>query len=250
MSGAYLEVKNLKKYFSIAAGMLHAVDGVSFSLERGKTIGIVGESGCGKSTMGRVIARLTDATDGEVLLNGQNILNMRGKQLKQLRNEVQMIFQDPFSSLNPRKSVYSTIEEPLLIQKKYPDKAQLQEKVYSLMDSVGIARRLANSYPHELDGGRRQRIGIARALALEPSLIVCDEPAQRARRLHTGADTEHAQASAAGERIHICVHHARSERRAPLLPGSPGHVYGPDGGEGPRAGAFREPAASLYQGAT
>lgn len=176
MSGAYLEVKNLKKYFSIAAGMLHAVNGVSFSLERGKTIGIVGESGCGKSTMGRVIARLTDATDGEVLLNGQNILNMRGKQLKQLRNEVQMIFQDPFSSLNPRKSVYSTIEEPLLIQKKYPDKAQLQEKVYSLMDSVGIARRLANSYPHELDGGRRQRIGIARALALEPSLIVCDEP--------------------------------------------------------------------------
>ena len=108
MSGAYLEVKNLKKHFSIAAGMLHAVDGVSFSLERGKTIGIVGESGCGKSTMGRVIARLTDATDGEVLLNGQNILNMRGKQLKQLRNEVQMIFQDPFSSLNPRKSVYST----------------------------------------------------------------------------------------------------------------------------------------------
>lgn len=176
MSEAYLEVKNLKKYFSIAAGTLHAVDDISFTLERGKTIGVVGESGCGKSTMGRVIARLTDATDGQVLFKGQDILQMRGRQLKQLRNDIQMIFQDPFSSLNPRKSVYSTIEEPLLIQKKFKDKAQLQEKVYSLMDSVGIARWLADSFPHELDGGRRQRIGIARALALEPSLIICDEP--------------------------------------------------------------------------
>lgn len=176
MSEAYLEVKNLKKYFSIAAGTLHAVDDISFTLERGKTIGIVGESGCGKSTMGRVIARLADATDGQVLFKGQDILQMRGRQLKHLRNDIQMIFQDPFSSLNPRKSVYSTIEESLLIQKKFKDKAQLQEKVYSLMDSVGIARRLADSFPHELDGGRRQRIGIARALALEPSLIICDEP--------------------------------------------------------------------------
>ena len=176
MSGAYLEVKHLKKYFQISAGTLHAVDDINFTLERGKTIGIVGESGCGKSTMGRVIARLTDATDGEVLFNGENILEMRGHRLKQLRNEIQMIFQDPFSSLNPRKSVYSTIEEPLLIQKKYSSKEELREKVYALMDSVGIARRLADSFPHELDGGRRQRIGIARALALEPSLIVCDEP--------------------------------------------------------------------------
>ncbi|MBE6031478.1 MAG: ABC transporter ATP-binding protein [Clostridiales bacterium] len=176
MSKPYLEVKNLKKYFNIPAGTLHAVDDISFTLEKGQTIGIVGESGCGKSTMGRVIARLADATDGEVLLDGKNILGVKGKELKKLRNEVQMIFQDPFSSLNPRKSVYATIEEPLLIQKSYKDKEDLQRKVYELMDSVGIARRLAGSYPHELDGGRRQRIGIARALALDPGLIICDEP--------------------------------------------------------------------------
>ena len=176
MSEAYLEVKNLKKYFPVAAGSLHAVDDISFTVEKGKTIGIVGESGCGKSTMGRVIARLTDATDGEVLFKGRNILDIRGSALKNLRNEIQMIFQDPFSSLNPRKSVYSTIEEPLLIQKKFTSKQDLENKVFELMDSVGIAQRLAGSYPHELDGGRRQRIGIARALALEPELIICDEP--------------------------------------------------------------------------
>ncbi|MGI5971856.1 MAG: ABC transporter ATP-binding protein [Oscillospiraceae bacterium] len=176
MSDAFLEVNHLKKYFNIPAGALHAVDDISFTLEKGKTIGIVGESGCGKSTMGRVIARLTSATDGEVLFKGENILNVKGRRLKKLRNDIQMIFQDPFSSLDPRKSIFNTIEEPLIIQRNYKDKADLREKVYTLMDSVGLARRLADSYPHELDGGRRQRIGIARALALEPELIICDEP--------------------------------------------------------------------------
>lgn len=176
MNGAYLEVNHLKKYFQIPAGSLHAVDDISFTVDKGKTIGIVGESGCGKSTMGRVIARLTDATDGEVIFKGKNILNVRGYALKKLRNEIQMIFQDPFSSLNPRKSVYNTIEEPLIIQKKCSSKQEIRNKVYELMDSVGVAERLAGSYPHELDGGRRQRIGIARALALEPELIICDEP--------------------------------------------------------------------------
>jgi len=176
MSEQYLEIKNLRKYFQTPGGSLHAVDDVSFVVEKGKTIGIVGESGCGKSTMGRIIARLLDATDGQVIYKGRNILSTKGRELKELRNEIQMIFQDPFSSLNPRKTIYNTIEEPLLIQRKCKSKQELEERVYELMASVGLAERLANSYPHELDGGRRQRIGIARALALEPELIVCDEP--------------------------------------------------------------------------
>lgn len=176
MSQDYLKVQNLKKYFRTANGVLHAVDDVSFTVDKGKTIGIVGESGCGKSTMGRTICRLLDATGGEVFFKGTNILNVKGQALKQLRNEIQMIFQDPFSSLNPRKTVYSTIEEPLIIQKKYQSKKEREARVYELMTDVGIAERLANCYPHELDGGRRQRIGIARALALEPELIICDEP--------------------------------------------------------------------------
>jgi peptide/nickel transport system ATP-binding protein len=176
MSEQYLEIINLKKYFQTPSGLLHAVDDVSFTVEKGKTIGIVGESGCGKSTMGRMIARLLDATDGQVIYKGKNILDVKGRKLKQLRNEIQMIFQDPFSSLNPRKTIYNTIEEPLVIQHKCKNKQELENRVYELMANVGLAERLANSYPHELDGGRRQRIGIARALALEPELIICDEP--------------------------------------------------------------------------
>ena len=176
MSEHYVEVKNLKKYFQTPGGMLHAVDGMNFTIDKGRTIGIVGESGCGKSTLGRVMARLTDATDGEILMNGENILNFKGKDLKDYRKQVQIIFQDPFSSLNPRKTVYNTIAEPLLIHKMYPDKKVLESRVYELIELVGLAERQINSYPHELDGGRRQRIGIARALALDPEFIVCDEP--------------------------------------------------------------------------
>lgn len=176
MSRPYVEVKNLKKYYDTPSGQLHAVDGVDFTIEKGQTIGIVGESGCGKSTMGRVMVRLIDATDGEILLEGQNILNLKGRKLKEYHNRVQMIFQDPFSSLNPRKTVYKTIAEPLLVQKVYASKEEVENKVYELIDLVGLSMRHINSYPHELDGGRRQRIGIARALALEPEFIVCDEP--------------------------------------------------------------------------
>lgn len=176
MSRPYVEVKNLKKYFSTPRGMLHAVDGVDFTIEKGQTIGIVGESGCGKSTMGRVMVRLTDATDGQILFDGQNILDLKGKKLKEYHKRVQIIFQDPFASLNPRKTVYNTIVEPLIIQKVYSDKLELEKRVYELIDLVGLSSRHINSYPHELDGGRRQRIGIARALALDPEFIVCDEP--------------------------------------------------------------------------
>ena len=176
MSRPYVEVKNLKKYFATPTGMLHAVDGVDLTIEKGQTIGIVGESGCGKSTMGRVMARLTDATDGEILLEGQNVLDLKGRKLKEYHKRVQIIFQDPFASLNPRKTVYNTLVEPLVIQKVYPDKKALENRVYELIELVGLSTRHVNAYPHELDGGRRQRIGIARALALDPEFIVCDEP--------------------------------------------------------------------------
>ena len=176
MAEKCLDVINLKKYFNTQSGPLHAVDGVSFTLEKGRTIGIVGESGCGKSTLGRVISRLLDATDGEVLFRGENILDYKGRRLKNLRCEMQMIFQDPFSSLDPRKTIYNIIAEPLITQRVHKNKAELEKHVVQIMELVGLAERLVNTYPHELDGGRRQRIGIARALALEPSLIVCDEP--------------------------------------------------------------------------
>lgn len=176
MSEALLELKNLKKYFQTPRGPLHAVDGVSFTLEKGRSIGVVGESGCGKSTLGRVISRLLDSTGGEIYFKGEDILSLKGRRLKALRREIQMIFQDPYSSLNPRKTIYNTIAEPMFTQRMYKNKTEVEANVLRIMELVGLAERYVNGYPHELDGGRRQRIGIARALALEPELIVCDEP--------------------------------------------------------------------------
>lgn len=176
MADRILEVKNLKKYFKTPKGLLHAVDGVNFYIERGKTLGVVGESGCGKSTTGRLVLRLLEATDGEILFEGQNIRNFNKKQLRKLREEMQIIFQDPFASLNPRMTVSEIIAEPLIIHKITKNRAELDKRVSKLMETVGLAERLVNAYPHELDGGRRQRIGIARALALNPKFIVCDEP--------------------------------------------------------------------------
>ncbi len=171
-----LEVKNLKKYFKTSTGWLHAVDGISFTLDAGKTLGVVGESGCGKSTLGRTILHLVEPTDGQIFFNGEDISTVSNRKFKDLRREMQIVFQDPFSSLDPRKSVSQTIEEPLAIYHKEMSKEQRREKVRELMEIVGLASRLEDSYPHELDGGRRQRIGIARALALQPKFIVCDEP--------------------------------------------------------------------------
>lgn len=171
-----LEVKDLKKYFKSPTGTLHAVDGVNFSIRRGETLGLVGESGCGKSTIGRLILGLHQATSGQILFNGQDICQMNKKQLHDLRSEMQIIFQDPFSSLNPRMSIGEIIGEPLLIHKKVKNRMELDAEVARLMDVVGLSARLVNSYPHELDGGRRQRVGIARALSLKPQFIVCDEP--------------------------------------------------------------------------
>lgn len=171
-----LEVKSLKKYFKTPKGMLHAVDDVTFTIERGKTLGVVGESGCGKSTTGRAILRLIEPTSGEVLFEGQDVTKLTAEEMRQKRKEMQIIFQDPFSSLNPRKTVGQTIAYPLQINKIITDKKEQEDRVRELMATVGLADRLINTYPHELDGGRRQRIGIARALALNPKFIVCDEP--------------------------------------------------------------------------
>lgn len=181
MADKILEVKNLTKYFSTKKGNVHAVDNVNFTLERGKTLGIVGESGCGKSTTGRTILRLVEPTSGEIWFEGKNITTLSNKEMTRLRKDMQIIFQDPFSSLDPRMTVSQLIAEPLKYHPILTGKGkELEQKteafVLELMQTVGLAERLYNTYPHELDGGRRQRIGIARALALEPKLIVCDEP--------------------------------------------------------------------------
>lgn len=171
-----LEVKNLKKYFKVKKGWLHAVDNINFSLEKGKTLGVVGESGCGKSTLGRTILRLIEPSSGEIWFNGQDITKLDQKAMRKKREEMQIIFQDPYASINPRMSVSEIIAEPLLVNHTYSNKIERLEYIDFLMETVGLASRLYNAYPHELDGGRRQRIGIARALALKPQFIVCDEP--------------------------------------------------------------------------
>ncbi|WP_165000453.1 ABC transporter ATP-binding protein [Anaerophilus nitritogenes] len=176
MSQKLIEVKNLKKYFNTQKGLLHAVDNVNFYIHKGETLGLVGESGCGKSTTGRVLLRLIEATSGEVFFEGKDILKLNSSEIRELRKEMQIVFQDPFASLNPRLSVSEIIAEPLIVNKIYKNKADMNKKVQSLMNTVGLAQRLINTYPHELDGGRRQRIGIARALALNPKFIVQDEP--------------------------------------------------------------------------
>lgn len=177
MSQPLIELQNLTKYFDISkAAKLHAVDGVSLTINQGETLGVVGESGCGKSTLGRTVLKLHEPTDGKIIFDGKDITNYRKGQIHKIRQDMQMIFQDPYSSLNPRMSVQDLIAEPLLINKVCKDKREVFDKVSELMETVGLAERLSSAYPHELDGGRRQRIGVARALALNPKFIVCDEP--------------------------------------------------------------------------
>ncbi|WP_426349731.1 ABC transporter ATP-binding protein [Alloiococcus sp. CFN-8] len=171
-----VEMKNLKKYFKTSNGSLHAVDDINLSIKKGTTLGVVGESGCGKSTLGRTILRLTPHTSGEVLFKGENILEYDKKKMRLLRQQMQMIFQDPYSSLNPRNTVYQLIAEQLVVNKIYKSKVELEERVMHLMNTVGLDERYVNTYPHELDGGRRQRIGLARAISMNPEFIVCDEP--------------------------------------------------------------------------
>ena len=176
MSRKLVKAERLKKYFPSSRGTVHAVDDVSFTIGVGETLGVVGESGCGKSTLGRTLIRLQDPTAGTIYFDGEDITTLDDRQLWGKRREMQMIFQDPFSSLNPRMTISQTIEEPLVLYNICHGRMERQKMVTELMDTVGLARRLYNAYPHELDGGRRQRIGIARSLALSPKLIVCDEP--------------------------------------------------------------------------
>ena len=170
-----IEVQHLKKYFDTPRGLLHAVDDVTFTIEAGKTLGVVGESGCGKSTLGRTIIHLHESTEGKILLNGEDVTHVKDKKLREIREKMQIIFQDPYSSLDPRKTIEETVREPLKVSRRFT-KEQIEEETLQLMNLVGIDERLRKSYPHELDGGRRQRVGIARALALKPQFIVCDEP--------------------------------------------------------------------------
>lgn len=176
MSDVLIKTEGLKKHFKVPDGWLHAVDGVDLEIKRGKTLGVVGESGCGKSTLGRAILRLHEPTEGKVYFEGEDIVKYRGAKMEKLRPNMQIIFQDPYSSLNPRMTVQELIAEPLIINHVYKTKAEVYQRVAELMEIVGLAERLASAYPHELDGGRRQRIGVARALALNPKFIVCDEP--------------------------------------------------------------------------
>lgn len=182
MSELLLDVANLKKYYPIKQGVFNktketvrAVDGVSFKVNKGETLGIVGESGCGKSTTGRMIMRLIEPTDGKVIFEGQDILNLSKHEMRKVRKDIQMIFQDPFASLNPRQTVGQIIEEPMIVH-KMGDRKKRQARVQELLELVGLSAYHAKRYPHQFSGGQRQRIGIARALAVEPKLIIADEP--------------------------------------------------------------------------
>ncbi|MGG1661722.1 ABC transporter ATP-binding protein [Brevibacillus sp. NRS-1366] len=171
-----LEIKHVKKQFTVPRGSLHAVDDVSFSVKQGETLGIVGESGCGKSTLGRVILRLQEPTAGKILFKGMDITAFTKEEMRQMRQHMQIIFQDPYASLNPRLTVSQIIEEPLTSFNLYPTVKERKARVAELMALIGLPPSAGNAYPHEFDGGRRQRVVIARALAINPSFIVCDEP--------------------------------------------------------------------------
>tara|TARA_B100000809_G_scaffold132913_1_gene130689 strand:- start:356 stop:1171 length:816 start_codon:yes stop_codon:yes gene_type:complete len=256
MSDAYLQINNLKTHFPVEKGILFrkvtgtvkAVDGVSLSLAKGEVLGLVGESGCGKSTLGRTVLQLIKPTAGTVTLGGRILTDMGGKELRAARADFQMIFQDPYASLNPRMTVYSALAEAIQVHRKVP-KAGLAKAVGALMEKVGLAARFMRKYPHEFSGGQRQRIAIARALAVEPKLIIADEPGLRARRLHPGADSEPPQRPHPRDGTHDDFHLARPVCGETHLRPHRGDVPRPYRRDRPGDGSIRASAASLHQGA-
>ena len=203
-----LEVQNLTKFFNTPGGQLHAVDGVSFKIEEGRTLGIVGESGCGKSTTGRTILKLLEPTGGKILFDGKDITNYSRKQMRPLRQEMQMVFQDPFSSLDPRQTVMQLISEPIIEHKLLKSKSDIEERTLELMRTVGLAERYMNVYPHELDGGRRQRIGIARVLLRNPDVCLMDEPSSALDALHEKELLHTLETEYAGKTLLLISHRA------------------------------------------
>lgn len=201
-----IEVKHLKKYFRTPKGMNHAVDDVTFSIQEGKTMGIVGESGCGKSTLGRTIIQLQKPTGGQVLLDGEDITHPSRMKMHEIRKKVQIIFQDSYSSLNPRMTIEATIQEPMRLARKLRG-AELRKETNRIMELAGIDSRMRRAYPHELDGGRRQRVGIARALAMGPKFIVCDEPVSALDVSIQAPDSQSASGLAEVGKFDLHVHH-------------------------------------------
>jgi len=231
MAEDLLVVEDVKKHFPVTRGIIFqkqvgavkAVDGVSFTVKSGETLGIVGESGCGKSTLARCIMRLFDMTDGQIIFDGRDITKLSRTNMRPIRREMMMIFQDPYASLNPRKRVGQIVGEALEIH-KLGSATETKRRVQELLEVVGLNPEHYNRFPHEFSGGQRQRIGVARALAINPKLIVCDEPRLGARRLGAGADSQPARGPAARLRSDLHLHRARSERRPPHLRPRSRHV--------------------------
>jgi ABC-type dipeptide/oligopeptide/nickel transport system ATPase subunit len=225
-----IEVKNLKKYFNVGYHqVLKAVDGVSFKIYKGETLGLVGESGCGKTTCGKTVMGLYSATGGEVFFDGVDIHSLNKREKKEFTKKAQIIFQDPYSSLDPRMTVEDIIGEGIDIHGLAKGQER-QERIYELLETVGLNREHASRFPHEFSGGQRQRIGIARALAIEPEFIVCDEPIFRIGCLHSGAGGEPAGGIAAEEKADLSLYCARSVHGKAYFGSRGGDVSGQHGG--------------------
>ena len=209
-----VSVQDLQMYFPVRSGVIFqkkvadikAVDGVSFDIRRGETLGLVGESGCGKTTTGRCILQLYKPTSGQVLFEGHDLTTLKGGQLRRFRRRMQMIFQDPYSSLDPRQNAGSIIGEPLIVHKMTNSRSEYREQVSELLSVVGLNPSMSNRFPHEFSGGQRQRIGVARALAVRPSLIVCDEPVSALDVIHPGPGDQPAGGPAGAVQPHVPIH--------------------------------------------
>ena len=236
-----LKVEGLKKVYTIGGGFLgrppvriKAVDGVDLSINKNETLGLVGESGCGKTTLGRCILRLEEPTEGRVTLEGRDLGQLSRQEMRKIRREMQIIFQDPYSSLNPRKNVERLITESLKIH-QLADRRERRERLKELLDMVGLRPEAGSRYPHEFSGGQRQRICVARALALNPKLIVARRTGFGPGRLHPGPGAEPAGGSAKQTGVDLSFHLPRPERGAPFLRPGGGHVHGPHSGNSPRS---------------